>query len=156
MKTTQANLDTAYAAFEQIIANCAPLKHELRETPEHEAIDLTLRFPEQPGLLFEVELNLVGVELHLNASAFWCEWFSTKNPKRVAAFIDAATGLLIGEHRLLETLRDQKPVRSKLQFRQDDGWVTDVAWSRIHLPFGKKSERIIQNTAFTHPSPSSN
>ncbi len=39
-----------------------------------EAVELEI--PKQPGLDFDVNLNLQGDELHLNAgTGFWLEWF---------------------------------------------------------------------------------
>jgi len=52
--------------------------------------------PAQPGLSFEVHLNLQNRdELHLVASAFWCEWFPCSNPKKVERYIEAVSGLLV-------------------------------------------------------------
>ena len=152
---TGTNLEIARAAFERIAQQCAPLTYELQETPDHEAVDLTLRFPEQPGLGFEVEANLVGVELHLCAGPYWHDHYGVKNKEVVAGFVHEAVALIRGEYRLLVSLKNDRPIKCALQCPSDEGWATVSVFGLFRLPFGKRTERVIQNTAFAQVSPSS-
>src|SRR5437867_5046898 len=66
--------EIARRAFEQIRAAFPNLVMELDPTPVH--FELSMTIPAQPGLLFDVDLNLQNVdELHLNAADLWVEWF---------------------------------------------------------------------------------
>jgi hypothetical protein len=73
-------------------------------------------------------------ELHFSAGHFWCEWFPCTKSDRVERYLDAVTGFLSGEHRILEHYRRGKCYRAKLQKPEADGWRTIANWATIWIP----------------------
>lgn len=62
--------ETALSTFERVRAAFPALAMNLDLHPEH--VELALDIPAQPGLSFDVDLNLQNLdELHLSASALW-------------------------------------------------------------------------------------
>jgi hypothetical protein len=114
----------------------------------HAHVDVAMDIPAQPGLLFKVHLNLQNRdELHLVASAFWCEWFPCTNPKKVERYVEAVSGLLSGEFRILEHWRGRRPVKAQLQRPSDGGWINFATWGDISalVPWPKKTLKVVQN-----------
>ena len=113
---------------------------------EHPHVDLMLDIPRQPGLVFPVNLNLQGDELHLSAGPFWLEWFPCTDSEVVARYRQAVVGLLSGEYRILEHLVGKRTVKAQLQ--RPDG----EKWETIGTSFGiggvlpwRRSTRVLQN-----------
>src|SRR5262245_41140783 len=98
---------------------------------EHAHVDLNMDSREQPGLAFDVNLNLQGDELHLSAGSFWLEWFPCTDPDVVARYRDAVTGLLGGRYRIVEHLVGNRPVKAELQSPVGDSWQTVGTWSNL-------------------------
>jgi|ERR1700722_2474246 hypothetical protein len=114
----------------------------------HAHVDVAMDIPAQPGLSFKVHLNLQNRdELHLVASAFWCEWFPCTNPKKVERYVEAVSGLLSGEFRILEHWRGRRPVKAHLQRPTDSGWKNFATWGDISVlvPWPKKTLKVVQN-----------
>jgi len=124
-------------AFPALIANV---------DSKHPHVQINVSIPEQPGLAFQVDLNLQGDELHLSAGAFWLEWFPCTNAAVREAYFEAVSGLLSGQLRILETLSGKRPVRAELQRPSAEGWqtlgTTHIGWA---FPW-RKTTRVIQNT----------
>lgn len=130
--------------FEGIQSAFPNLRMELRA--DHPHVDLMLDIPRQPGLVFDVNLNLQGDELHLSAGFFWLEWFPCTDPEIVARYRAAVIGLLSGEYRILEHHVGKRAVKAQLQRPDGDEWETIGTSSGIGglLPW-RRSTRVLQN-----------
>lgn len=112
MQTKQ--FEIALCTFEKIQAAFPALSMKLDLHPAQ--VDLAMEIPAQSGLPFDVHLNLQNLdELHLSASALWYEWFPCTNPRKVERYLEAVSGLLSGEFRILEHWRGKRPVKAQLQ-----------------------------------------
>jgi len=130
--------------FEEIRATFPGLKMELQLEPQN--VDLSLDVRKQPGLAFDLNLNLQGDELHLGAGAFWLEWFPCTDPAIVARYREAVTGLLNGEYRILEHHIGNRVAKAQLQVPEGGDWRTIGTSSSLWtlLPWFR-SKRVIQN-----------
>jgi hypothetical protein len=130
--------------FEQIRQAFPHLSMRLDQ--EHAHVDLDMDIPRQPGLAFDVNVNLQGDELHLSAGAFWLEWFPCTRPDVVHAYQEAVHGLLSGSYRIRELHRGSRPFRAELQTPDRDGWRTIGTWHGWAWPFPRGTvEKILRN-----------
>ena len=137
--------DAMVMLFKQIRAAFPHLRMDLKL--EHPHVDLELRIPSQPGLTFDVSLNLQGDELHLSAGSCWLEWFPCTSEQTVAEYRSAVTGLLTGEHRILEHCLGSRPVKSELQRSNGGQWEsigTSTSGLRGLVPW-RRTRRVLQN-----------
>lgn len=135
----------AFAAIQGMYPN---LKMDIDEG--HTQLDLAMNIPAQPGLAFNIHLNLQNEdELHLSAGAFWNSWFPCTDSEIVEKYIDAVTGLISGEYRIREHLKRGQAFRAELQTLQNGQWQTISNWGTWSLPWLRKSFRIMQNEAPT-------
>jgi len=141
------NMTEMIAVFEAIRASFPHLKMRLER--DHPHVDLSMDIPRQRGLAFDVSLNLQGDKLHLSAGACWLEWFPCTSADVVARFREAVQGVLSGNFRIVEHCRLGWPVKAELQRPQLDSWQTIGTWSRLYLPFGMKTTRVLQNAGGT-------
>src|SRR5258707_13538342 len=88
MPTTE--FDIALSTFGKIRAAFPALTMNLDLHPKN--VDLEMDIPAQAELLFRVNLNLQGDELHLSASRFWVEWFPCTKPEKVDRYFEAVSG----------------------------------------------------------------
>jgi len=135
----------AFAAIQGMYPN---LKMDIDEG--HTQLDLAMNIPAQPGLAFNIHLNLQNEdELHLSAGAFWNSWFPCTDSEIVEKYIDAVTGLISGEYRIREHLKRGQAFRAELQTLRNGQWQTISNWGTWSLPWLRKSFRIMQNEAPT-------
>ena len=139
----QVNIEEMLALFESIREAFPHLTMRLER--HHPHVKLNMDVPRQPGVLFEVNLNLQGDELHLSAGSFWLEWFPCTKPDVVATFREAVHGVLSGSFRIVEHLRGTRAIKAHLQKPAENGWQTVGTWSTLYLPFGPKSTRVLKN-----------
>ena len=133
--------------FEEIRAAFPHLSMRLDQDPRNVA-DLNMDIPEQPGLTFDVNLNLQGDELFLNAGAFCVEWFPCTRPEVVERYRDAVHGLVSGAYRIRERYRGARPIRADLQKPSGNRWRTIASWHALPWPFPvRRSERVLQNVS---------
>ena len=101
------------------------------ETPHvHAAAEL----PVQPGLTFKISLNLQNRdELHLYAGRhFWVEWFPLDRQDVFDRYVEAAIGLIAGDHRIVELTAFGRVVKARLErSTASGGWVTITTWSNL-------------------------
>jgi hypothetical protein len=148
----QANqYEIALSIFERIRAAFPALAMNLDLHPKQ--VDLAMEIPAQPGLLFDLHLNLQNLdELHLGASALWVEWFPCTNSKRVEEYFDAVSGLLSGQFRILEHRRGERAVKEMLQRLKPGGWKTIATWSvLLFVPWPQKTLEVVQNLTSIKP-----
>ncbi len=150
MQTKQ--FEIALSTFEKIQAAFPALSMKLDLHPAH--VDLAMEIPAQSGLSFNVDLNLQNLdELHLSASALWYEWFPCTNPKKVERYLEAVSGLLSGEFRILEHWRGKRPVKAQLQRPSRGGWENVATWLDVSavVPWPRKSHKVVQNKPSVRP-----
>jgi hypothetical protein len=121
----------------------------MRLERQHEHVELNMDIPRQPGLIFDVNVNLQGDELHLGAGPLWYTWFPCTDPQRVAEFREAVHGVLSGRFRIVEHLRGRRTVGAELQRPGHDGWEWVGGFRKLHLPLGPRSTRVLQNPSGT-------
>src|ERR1700674_656425 len=106
--------ELALSTFQRIRAAFPALSMNLDVHPLH--LDLAMDIPAQPGLSFDIGLNLQNRdELHIEASRLWVEWFPCTNPKKVAEYFEAVSGLVSGRFRILQHVRGRRVVKAELQ-----------------------------------------
>jgi hypothetical protein len=152
MQTTQ--FEIALSTFKKIQATFPALSMNLELHPAH--VDLAMEIPAQPGLSFKVDLNLQNLdELHLSASALWYEWFPCTNPEKVERYLEAVSGLLSGEFRILEHWRGKRPVKAQLQRPSRGRWENVATWLDVSaiVPWPRKRYKVVQNKPSGRPLP---
>ncbi|MBS0581600.1 MAG: hypothetical protein JSS42_00685 [Proteobacteria bacterium] len=109
-------------------------------------VEISIVLPIQAGLKQEVWLGLNSDELCFAVDHFNLEWFPCTSPERVSAYIEAVSGFLSGEYRIVEYYRKAKCVKAHLQAPSNDEWKTIGTWQTIRLfSFAKHSIRIVRN-----------
>lgn len=143
------DLSAMIRLFEEIRDAFPRLSMRLDQNPRN--VDLNVDIPVQPGLTFDINLNLQGDELHLSAGAFWLEWFPCTRPDVVQAFREAVHGLLSGAYRIREHYRGGRPFKAELQKPDDDGgWQTIGTWYGWAWPLPRRTfEKVLQNVTDT-------
>lgn len=130
--------------FEDIRNAFPRLSMRLDEKPSQ--VDLNMDIPRQPGLDFDVNLNLQGDELHLSAGAFWLEWFPCSRPDVVEAYREAVHGLLSGVYRIREHYRGGRPFKAELQKPHEGDWQTIGTWYGWAWPLPRRTVvRVLRN-----------
>jgi hypothetical protein len=138
--------EIALSTFEKIRAAFPALAMNFDLHPDH--MDLAMDIPAQLGLSFHVDLNLQNLdELHLVASSLWVEWFPCTKPNKVDEYLEAVSGLLSGQFRILEHWRGKRVVRAELQRPDDGGWKTMANWLTLSvlIPWPRKTLKVVQN-----------
>jgi hypothetical protein len=144
MARMEVNRLRVIAEFESIQAAFPHLTMTLDTQPGH--VDVSLEIPKQPGLDFDVFVNLQGDELHLNAgSNFWLERFPCTDEGVEVGFLESVHGLLSGRFRIVEHHRRGKAFKAVLQRPTDRGWESNGTWMRPHLPGGRTTKVVLQN-----------
>ncbi len=120
----------------------------LAVTYEHPHVHAAAELPAQPGLLFDVTIDLQNQdELHLGAGALWAEWFPCGEQEVFDGFIEAVLGLLSGDFRILEYRVGSTTTRAELQRPSDRGWQTLATYRKLCLLPWRRSTRVMQNRA---------
>ncbi|MGA7560979.1 MAG: hypothetical protein WCF61_11965 [Terriglobales bacterium] len=134
----------ARSAFAEIAGRFPALKF-VENVDKHVEISITI--PIQPGLSCDVGLGLQNHdELHLYIGHFWLEWFPCTKRDRVDRYLDAVTGFLSGEYRVLEHYRRGRCYKAQLQKPEGGGWRTIGTWFKGWIPWSlKKTTREIRN-----------
>jgi|SRR5579859_3155344 len=117
---------------------------ENRDAP----IEISITMPVQPGLSFEVWLCLQNHdELGFSVGHFYIEFFPCTKPDRVEKYVDAVSGFISGEYRILEHYRGTKCYRAQLQKLEGAHWRTIANWATIWIsPSFKKTLKELRNT----------
>ena len=137
------NMPEMTEVLEAIRASFPHLNMELKHNDKQ--VEMRMHIPRQRRLAFDVNVNLRGDQLHLRAGACTFRWFPRTSADVVARFREAVQGVLSGNFRIVEHCRLGRPIRAELQKPELHSWQTIGTWSRLHLPWGKKSMRLLQN-----------
>lgn len=147
MSTHETMREIAKQAFADIHAKFPFLEMKVGEHPPDAPLEISAVMPAQPGLKYEVNLNLQNRdELHFAVSNFEITYFPCRKPEIVDDFIEAVSGFLCGEWRIEEYWSGKKCVKAQLQVPEADGWKTIGTWGNLwnFLPI-HKSRVIIRN-----------
>lgn len=102
-------------------------------------VEISLTMPIQPGLSHEVWLCLQGDELGFSVTRhFYIEYFPCTKSDRVEKYLDAVTGFLSGNYRILEYYRGTKCYKAKLQKPEGERWRTIASWLTIWISLSRK------------------
>jgi len=114
---------------------------------DNENLDLSIDIPKQNGIDFEINLNLQNEdELHISTDYIWCQFFSADSEELVKKFYESAIGLINGEYRILQFVRNDKVYKSFLQKPNGNNWETIYrGYERIRMPWTTVKENVIQN-----------
>lgn len=142
----ESGYEIALRTFERLREAFPALEMTLVREPEY--VDLEMEIPAQPGLDFEVHLDLQNVdELHVVAGALWVEWFPCTQPGVADLFFEAVSGLLSGRFRIVEHRRGSRPVKAELQRPAGETWETLATWSTFSWPWPRKISTVLRNRA---------
>jgi hypothetical protein len=110
-------------------------------------VELSMDIPKQNGLDFEINLNLQNDdELHISTDYIWCQLFSAESDELVDMFYESVLGIIKGEYRILQFVKNDKVYKSFLQKPNGEEWETIYrGHERIRMPWIKVQENIIQN-----------
>ena len=109
----------------------------LRMVENHDdPVEISITMPVQPGLSHKLWLCLQnGDELGFSVGGhFYIEFFPCTKPGRVEKYLDAVTGFLSGQYRVLEYYRGTKCYWARLQKPEDGRWRTIANWATIWIP----------------------
>jgi hypothetical protein len=114
---------------------------------ENKNVDLSMTIPKQNGIDFEIELNLQNEdELHISTDYIWCQFFSAESEELVNIFYESVIGLINGEYRILQFVRNNKVYKTFLQKPNGNNWKTIYSGNeRIRMPWTRVKENVIQN-----------
>lgn len=115
----------------------------------HDApVEISITMPVQPGLSHKVWLCLQNHdELGFSVGHFYVEWFPCTNAERVESYLDAVTGFLSGQYRILEYHRGKGCYKTKLQKPDGERWRTIANWATIWIPLSfKKMLKELRNS----------
>jgi hypothetical protein len=116
----------AEAAFQRIADQFPTLK---MEKDEKEPVEIYISIPVQPGLKYGAALMLQNRdELHFSVGNFHLEWVPCAQPSKVEAYIEAVTGFLRGQYRVLEHYRGNRYVKGELQ-----ALVSGINWETVGI-----------------------
>lgn len=116
---------------------------------EHPSVHAIADIPAQPGLDFNVSINLQNLdELHLNVGKnFWVEWFPCRKQEVFDDYIEAVTGVISGEYRIVERYLFGKADSAVLERPNGRG-----GWQRVRasgalgcLIPGPRAQKVLQN-----------
>ncbi|MBI1357695.1 MAG: hypothetical protein GC160_25415 [Acidobacteria bacterium] len=106
-----------------------------RESDPETPVELEVSFGVQPGLVFAVGANLQGDLLCLwVGDSFFCEWFPCSDSDVVEKFQSCFQGVLSGQVRLIEFVRDGRTIKAQLQDCASGRWQTVATWTTLRWP----------------------
>ncbi len=111
-------------------------------------VEISISMPVQAGLSHKLWLCLQNSdELGFSVNGhFYIEFFPCTKPDRVEKYLDAVTGFLSGQYRILEHYRGTKCHWARLQKPEGDKWRTIANWATIWIPlWRKKTVKVLRN-----------
>lgn len=138
--------EIALSCFERIQGKFPSLAMELVRESEH--VEIEMNIPRQPGLLFDVHLDLQNVdELYLVvANQFCVSWFPCSDVDVSERYVEAVCGVISGAFRVLAVYSGTRYLKGYLQRPRSAQWETIARsyWSWA-LPFSRRREVVLQN-----------
>jgi hypothetical protein len=131
----QLQLKNAQSAFADIFSSFPLLK--VTENPD-EPVEISYTLSVQEGLRYKVELSLQNNdEVYFSTEDFVCSWFPVSDKQTVSNYVNAVSGFLSGNYRILKQYRGNKCIKSELQQPDGDGWKTIATSSHLRLSFSR-------------------
>ena len=143
---SEESYDSGMAALSAIKGLFPHLEMSLSEDDPN--LDINMDIPAQPGLDFDINLNLQNFdELHLATGKLWMCWFPCTERENADNFIGTVSDLIRGNCRIFETIRGGKTVKANLQYFVGEEWVSKSnGLMTFRLPsFRRKTYKIVQN-----------
>jgi hypothetical protein len=113
---------------------------------EAKYVELSLDIPKQEGLDFDINLNLQTDELHISTTFLWAQTFPITSQEVRDYFLEDVIGLIKGEYRVKQFLRNGEVCKSILQKPENSEWENrDTHYLKITFPWLNYEENIIQN-----------
>lgn len=115
---------------------------------EPEEVEVEMRIPRQPGLLFDVHVDLQhGDELFLVvANQFWVSWFPCTRRSVRESYVEAVCGVLSGAFRVFMVYSGSRYLKGYLQRPRGALWETIASSHKsFALPFTRRREVALQN-----------
>ncbi|OAB25943.1 hypothetical protein SAMN05444395_10515 [Flavobacterium fryxellicola] len=114
---------------------------------DDEFVDLSMEIPKQSGIDFDICLNLQNEdELHIVTNYLWCQFFSAHSELLVEKFFESVVGLINGNYRILQYVRNDEVYKAFLQKPKDDNWETIYkGYQKIRMPWTTVKKNVIQN-----------
>jgi hypothetical protein len=143
----KVEIDRNHQALEELRASFPDLTCDV--SFDHPELDAVAEFPPQPGLSFEVSINLQNLdELHLNAGELWTSWFPCGDEEVFRAFIDAVSGVLSGRYRVVQEFVFGISTGAELQRPAGNAWETITGNTTMFpalIPWWRE-RTVLQNT----------
>ncbi|WP_114781692.1 hypothetical protein [Botryobacter ruber] len=137
--------ENAKSLFLEIEAEFSYLHMDLELNPKY--VDLSLDIPKQPGLDFGINLNLQTDELFISTELINCSWFPIKDAQVCDMFMNAVRGIIKGEYRILQLVRNENVSKAILQKPINGIWETVCTDSmKSHFPWETFEKREIKNS----------
>lgn len=136
-----STLEIAKCAFDDITSHFPDLQTII---DKNIPVELSLTMPIQPGLKYEVNLNLQNHdELHFSVSHFWFKWFPCTNPTCVDDFVITVLGFLSGKYRIVEHYYSHRCLKAELQSPHNTEWKTIKTSFHFGLTFPWAEKRLV-------------
>ena len=116
----------------------------------NDPVEISITMPVQPGLSHKLWLCLQNHdELGFSVGEhFYIEFFPCTKTERAEEYLDAVSGFLSGNYRVVEHSRGRTCYKAKLEKPEGDRWRTVAGWYRlfgIPLSFKKKTLKELRN-----------
>lgn len=149
MTTTLTELEGFQNAVAALQRAFPSLRIHVRLDEHNEHVQASAGIAAQDGMAFGVGFALQSDELHLDVGTtnFRMEWFPCTDPRVVAAFVAAVSGLLCGQYRVVDSAIGGYVVKSELQRATAPGrWKTEAIWASLAalIPWPRR-RTIVQN-----------
>ena len=115
---------------------------------EHHSMEASADLAQQPGLDFDVHIDLQADALNLCVAGLWVEMFPCSKSEVFEPFMGAVRGVLSGEYRIRKSYVGSHLSATQLERPENERWIpvaTDFKWSWL-IP-RRRTHQIVQNRA---------
>lgn len=140
------NLIIAETCFKKIRESLLQLEMEIDYEPDH--VELSMDIFEQPGLDFDINLNLQNNdELHISTKHIDCALFPADSENVAKEFSNWVIGLVNGNYRIVKYSKNGKLFKANLQRPEGKNWKTVYTeFNSLKMPWISAKQEIIINT----------
>jgi len=136
--------------FEEVVAMVRQeFPHlEMKVSREHRVVDAYAFLPSQPGLDFDVHLDLQGDALSMCVVGLWAEMFPCGKPRIFDSIMLAVRGVLSGKYRIRKSYAGSHVTAIQLERPENGRWIpvaTDYKWGWL-IPM-RRTHKFVQNRA---------
>jgi hypothetical protein len=128
----------------QSLQDLAAAFHLTMQIDPHPLFDLLAKLHRQPGLDFDITVEMEGDELHLSVGPHLAlEVWTHNHPERISEAIENIRGLLTGQYRLVVYSHGETRIGTELQGANSGEWEVVGGWWG-GAPPGTKREQLVQ------------